>query len=161
MGRFVQDRSVSVVFLFNPLKLTRGRVKRESSMREENQSDQAVMEPLTHLESLSESWASLTVDERKEAFRSLSRADAAEFFLGLGAADQYELIQEMPLQEKRTWVRLLAPDDAADLVQQFPEDERVPILNLFDDRTRQEVTALLVYAEDEAGGLMNPRFIRL
>ena len=30
-----------------------------------------------------------------------------------------------------------------------------------DDATRREVTALMAYAEDAAGGLMSPRFARL
>lgn len=35
------------------------------------------------------------------------------------------------------------------------------ILGLLDHQTRREVTALLAYAEDNAGGLMNSRFVRL
>jgi magnesium transporter len=35
------------------------------------------------------------------------------------------------------------------------------ILSLFEPRTRAEVAALLAYAEDDAGGLMSPRFARV
>jgi len=58
-------------------------------------------------------------------------------------------------------MRLLAPDDAADAVQAAPEEEREGLLALLDDSARKEVTALLAYAEDQAGGLMNPRFARV
>jgi magnesium transporter len=58
-------------------------------------------------------------------------------------------------------MRLLPPDDAADVVQESPEEERDALLALLDDTTRREVTALLAYAEDDAGGLMNPRFVRV
>src|SRR4029450_12736469 len=58
-------------------------------------------------------------------------------------------------------MRLLAPDDAADVVQAAPEDERDDLLALLDDSARKEVTALLAYAEDEAGGPMSPRFPRV
>jgi magnesium transporter len=58
-------------------------------------------------------------------------------------------------------MRLLAPDDAADVVQVAPEDRRQELLELLDEPTRHEVVALLAYAEDDAGGLMNPRFARL
>jgi magnesium transporter len=58
-------------------------------------------------------------------------------------------------------MRQLAPDDAADLVQQAAEEERDALLRLLDDPTRREVNALLAYAEDEAGGLMSPRYVRL
>jgi len=51
---------------------------------------------------------------------------------------------------------LLPPDDAADLIQELPPAEQAPMLELIDDQTRTEVRALLAYAEDDAGGLMNP-----
>jgi len=58
-------------------------------------------------------------------------------------------------------MRQLPPDDAADVVQQAPEDERDAWLRLLDEPTRREVSALLAYAEDDAGGLMSPRYVRL
>jgi magnesium transporter len=58
-------------------------------------------------------------------------------------------------------VRGLAPDDAADLVQEAPTDQRDRLLSMLDEQTRKEVQALLAYREDHAGGLMNPRFARL
>jgi magnesium transporter len=58
-------------------------------------------------------------------------------------------------------MRLLPPDDAADLLQAAPEPAREPLLALLDEPTRQEVQGLLAYAEDRAGGLMNTRFARL
>ena len=68
---------------------------------------------------------------------------------------------EMPKNERRAWLRILPPDDAADVIQHVPEAERAALLTLLDDLTRHEVTALLVYAQDAAGGLMNPRYARL
>jgi magnesium transporter len=41
------------------------------------------------------------------------------------------------------------------------EENRAPILALLDDTSRREINALLAYSEDEAGGLMNPRYARL
>lgn len=58
-------------------------------------------------------------------------------------------------------MRALAPDDVADVVQKAHEEERGKLLALLDEPTRKEVGALLAYAEDEAGGLMNPRYARL
>ncbi|HTO69303.1 MAG TPA: magnesium transporter [Myxococcota bacterium] len=106
-------------------------------------------------------WRILTPEERVEAFHLLGRDDAEEFFLGLSAADLASLMRALPRNERRAWMRLLAPDDAADLVQEVPDDEREPLLSLLDDPTRKEVTALLAYKQDAAGGLMNPRYARL
>jgi magnesium transporter len=106
-------------------------------------------------------WRILTPEERVEAFHLLSRDDAEEFFLGLSAADLATLMRGLPRNERRSWMRLLAPDDAADLVQHVPDEEREALLGLLDDPTRKEVTALLAYKQDAAGGLMNPRYARL
>jgi magnesium transporter len=106
------------------------------------------------------SWPSLSISERIEAFNSLNRTLAEEFFLNLSPFDQAEIIQEISSAEKRSWVRLLDPDDIADLIQEMDEGKE-EILLLLDETTRKEVHALLTYAEDHAGGLMNSRFVRL
>jgi len=116
---------------------------------------------VNELEQLIESWASLPEEDRQEAFRSLSRPDAEDLFLRLSPSDQHDLIRELPNIQRRSWIRLLAPDDAADLIQQFAYEDRAQILALLDIGTMKEVVALLAYAEDDAGGLMNPRFIRI
>ena len=67
----------------------------------------------------------------------------------------------LPPGERRLWMRLLAPDDAADVIQEAPADQREVLLSLLDDITHREVKGLLAYAEDEAGGLMNTRYSRL
>jgi len=67
----------------------------------------------------------------------------------------------MPAADRRSWLRLLPPDDAADLIQEASDEERENLLGLLDDATLKEVRALLAYAEDDAGGLMNPRYLRV
>lgn len=113
------------------------------------------------LDDLHEAWPLLVVDDRVESFRGLSREDSETFFLSLSSRDQAELLLELPAGERRSWIRLLAPDDAADLVQYAPREEWSDLLGLLDEPTRREVSALLAYAEDDAGGLMNPRFARV
>jgi magnesium transporter len=110
---------------------------------------------------LQDAWHILSTEERVEGFRLLPRGDAEELFFTLSARDQYELIMGLPVGERRSWLRLLPPDDAADVIQEAPEEERGGLMALLDDQTRKEVTALLAYAEDDAGGLMNPRYVRV
>jgi magnesium transporter len=111
--------------------------------------------------SLLEAWPILDAEERVEGFELLDSVTAADFFLGLPTREQADLIAELGIDRSRAWVRLLAPDDAADLIQSFPEDKRSAVLRLLDPAAYREVLALLVYAEDAAGGLMNPRYMRL
>ena len=63
--------------------------------------------------------------------------------------------------ERQARMRLLALDDAADVVQAAPADVREALLGSLDEVGKREVTALLAYSEDAAGGLMDPRFVRL
>ncbi len=112
-------------------------------------------------ETLADHWRSLPPAERPERFREMPREQAGELFLSLTTWDQAELLESLSERERRLWVRLLPPDDAADLVQHVNDDERQAYLALLDDAPRREIIALLAYEEDVAGGLMNPRFVRL
>jgi magnesium transporter len=112
-------------------------------------------------EELQETWPLLSSDERLEGFRLLAAADADDFFLSLATRDQATLLFSLPNGERRLWARVLAPDDAADVIQETPPEERDGLLTLLDDTTHTEVIALLAYAEDAAGGLMNPRYARV
>jgi magnesium transporter len=119
-----------------------------------------VAEP-TLLDDLLEAWPLLDGEERLAGFLALDRSEADEFFLGLSSRDQAGLLLDLPAVQARSWLRLLAPDDAADLIQGVPDERREPFMSLLDDTTRREVSALLAFAQDEAGGLMNPRYARL
>ena len=111
--------------------------------------------------SLWEEWPVLSDAERVERFKTLPPDEADEFFLSLAPVEQGTLILALPSGERRLWFRLLPPDDAADVIQEAPVEDRGQFLDLLDDATRTEVRVLLAYAEDEAGGLMNPRFARV
>ena len=115
----------------------------------------------SEVERLRASWSLLDHQERMAAFAALSRELVDDLFLSLDSRDQYELLAVLSEGEKRIWMRLLAPDDAADLVQSLDPSQRESLLQLLDDVTRREVIALLAYQEDQAGGLMSPRFARL
>jgi len=110
---------------------------------------------------LQEAWPVLSPEERLEGLRVLPHAEAEDFLLALPARDQAELILSTSPAERRSWMRLMPPDDAADVIQEAPEEERQNLLAQLDDPLRKEVAALLAYAEDDAGGLMNPRYARL
>jgi magnesium transporter len=106
-------------------------------------------------------WPELPEVERTTRFSQLSRQESVDFFRELPAADQVSLLSQLPPAERRLWSRELPPDDAADCLQAAASPLRDEILGYLDEPTRREVVALLAYGEDEAGGLMNPRYARL
>ena len=123
-------------------------------------SDRPSREDLT-VEDLLDIWPIISPEERVDSFRTLARGEAEDFFLEMSARDQADVLLKLPKEEQRSWMRLLAPDDAADLVQEASPEDKERLLTLLDEPTRREVSALLAYGEDAAGGLMNPRYARL
>ncbi|WP_141731345.1 magnesium transporter [Oligoflexus tunisiensis] len=112
-------------------------------------------------DALRETWADLSPEDRLKAFQKLDRASAEDFFQTLRTDEQAELLISLPVFERRFWLRILPPDDLADLIQEFEPELRYAMLAELDPRLGKEVAALLAYAEDQAGGLMNPRFARI
>ena len=109
-----------------------------------------------------EIWPTLAEDERLEWFEQLDHNDAEDFFSSIPSEDQAFLLQKMSDRNTRYWVRELAPDDAADVLQLIDDTEqRERVKNHLQERVRKEVDALMAYKEDEAGGLMSPRFARI
>ena len=108
-----------------------------------------------------EMWPFLSPEEQNEAFAMLDRDSAQEFFLTLSQRERAGIISRIPGGERRIWIRLLPPDDAADVLQEAPEEAQEELLQLLDEQTRKEVSALLSYKRDVAGGLMNPQYARI
>jgi magnesium transporter len=109
---------------------------------------------------LAEAWPLLDLEERVRGLRVLPHSEASEFFLGLKSHDQAQVLSALHPHEQRLWLRQLPPDDLADLLQQVEPEVRTACFGLLDDATKKEVSALLAFAEDAAGGLMNTRFAR-
>lgn len=111
---------------------------------------------------LRDAWAVLTHHDRVQGFRMLPPGTADEFFLSLETNEQLELLGVFTPGERKTYMRLLPPDDSADVLQSAkPPEFRDDLLRQLDDAARREVNVLLAYAEDTSGGLMNPRFARV
>jgi len=106
-------------------------------------------------------WPYLSHKQRLTQFREMHTGEKADFYLALDAHDQLFLLDGLPAEQRHVWMRLLPPDDAVDVIQEAGSERSEELLALLDEPTRKEVIALLAYKEDEAGGLMNPRFARL
>ncbi|MHC4925502.1 MAG: magnesium transporter, partial [Planctomycetota bacterium] len=108
-------------------------------------------------------WPLLTPEDRFAGFRLLpTRTEREDFFFTLSPGDQADLISRMVPERRRAWLRLLDPDDITDVLQETEDPaERTSLLELLAAGSGNEVTALLAFAEDDAGGLMSPRFARV
>jgi magnesium transporter len=123
----------------------------------------------TTISKLLEDWPRISDDLKEKTFRDLEQGDAEDLYLALTSREQAILMRNFSRAERRLWIRFLAPDDAADLIQEVTgemtatgtADLRSDLLDMVDQSARREIIALLSYREDEAGGLMSTRFVRV
>ena len=66
---------------------------------------------------LHESWADLTPAQQVEQFKKLSVAEAKRFLVELSTWEQARLLSALDDDDRWLWLRALAPDDAADVLQ--------------------------------------------
>jgi magnesium transporter len=110
---------------------------------------------------LHESWTEVPRGERISYFKKLDIPQAQELFLKLNTEEKAFIIRGLDTVEQKVWMRILDPDDAVDVIQKFHKKERKSLVNLFDHTNQNHINALLAFAEDVAGGLMNPRYVRV
>lgn len=106
-------------------------------------------------------WPRLESEKRIELFRALPLDEAESLIDCMNINDQADLLASMNVSERRSWLRYLDLDDIADILLELPKEEVDEWLGLLDARAHDKVSALLAYAEDDAGGLMNPSFARV
>jgi CBS domain-containing protein len=100
-------------------------------------------------------------DEGQEIIEAVG-ADAeleADVFEELDARHQIEFVGQRSDEEVAALLSRMAPDDAADLVAELPDERREPVTEHLTPSQRRKVRALLGYDPAEAGGLMSPDFV--
>ena len=83
----------------------------------------------------------------------------ADVFEELDSQHQLEFVERRSDQEVAALLSRMAPDDAADLVAELPEERREAVIEGLPRVARRKVRALLGYDPAEAGGLMSPDFV--
>lgn len=70
-----------------------------------------------------------------------------------------ELVAELHPEQLGGWVEEMPKDDAADFVSLMDAQQADEVLQHLPEQQREEITSLLQYAQDTAGGIMNPYVI--
>ncbi len=100
-------------------------------------------------------------EEGREIIEAVG-ADAdleADVFEELDAQHQIEFVEQRSDEQVAALLSRMAPDDAADLVAELPEERREVVTEILAPVQRRKVRALLGYDPAEAGGLMSPDFV--
>ena len=122
----------------------------------------AADEPKTqHPADLADQLERLPAEVASQRLHELPRAEAAAVLSELDPAQRQEMIADLAPAELGEVVALMPHERAADLLAELPEERRVEILSALPPSPRGDVTRLLGYPEDTAGGIMSDRFITL
>lgn len=101
----------------------------------------------------------LPKEEAQEAFQQFTPAEAAAVLGELETADAAYLLEVLPDERVAACLELLPRTMATDLVGGFHEQRRTQILSLLPADQAAAVSALLRYAAESAGGIMDSRFV--
>ncbi|MFW5712774.1 MAG: magnesium transporter MgtE N-terminal domain-containing protein, partial [Spirochaetota bacterium] len=118
-------------------------------------------------------FSEISVGELVNDWRDLSEDEKTEIFLHLAPQKKLDLINELPYQEqeliiqslsaqgKRALFQSMEPDDLVDLVQQLSHEVRRSVWDNLSDEAKREMLFLLRFDEDDAAGMMTPRYLAI
>jgi magnesium transporter len=98
-------------------------------------------------------------EQRRLIFDVLDTTTSAEVLEKVDQACRAGLFELLEEEEIGDLVAELDPDDAADLLAELPEQTRQRLLRRLAPDDAAEITELMTYSEDSAGGIMDPVLI--
>jgi magnesium transporter len=104
-------------------------------------------------------WEILTEKEQVTSFLQLKQEDRIELIHELPTSDQESLLESLSVEHRKRLLKGMAPDDLVDLIQSISTEIRQAVWSNLSEESRKEAEFLLRFDEDDAAGLMTPRFI--
>ncbi len=107
---------------------------------------------------LSDIWSALEAEEAQRIFLSLDIEKKADLISSLPDYEQEKIIRYLSERTTRLLVEEMEPDDLVDLMQSVSYDVRRSVWESLSDKAKRETLFLLRFDEDDAAGLMTPRY---
>ena len=107
---------------------------------------------------LVELWDSLTPEQSLQLFLLIDQESRSSLMAELNHSDQEILLENLSEQLTKDLLLYMEPDDLADLIQSVSADVRESLWNNLTKDSRREIEFLLRYDEDDAAGIMTPRY---
>ncbi len=120
------------------------------------------MKELVHefpLTELLDQWSSLESDHRMQLFHAMDRDEKGDLIISLPAVDQQELVALVSESDLKDLLSNMEPDDLVDFIQAASVDIRKSLWQMLSSDLKREILYLLRFDEDDAAGLMTPRFL--
>jgi magnesium transporter len=106
-----------------------------------------------------EFWDMISLEEQVTSFIQLKQSDRIELIHELPTSDQEALLESLSVEHRKRLLKGMAPDDLVDLIQSISPEIRQAVWGNLSEESRKETEFLLRFDEDDAAGLMTPRFI--
>ncbi len=113
---------------------------------------------------LIENWDDLSEEEEKVIFRNLPLDMKIDLMDSLSAKDQEDIIRGLTdggITGIKQLLKEMEPDDLVDIIQSASPDVRKSVWENLSDDVKKEMIFLLKFDEDDAAGLMTPRYIAI
>ncbi|MGM0432633.1 MAG: magnesium transporter [Spirochaetota bacterium] len=108
---------------------------------------------------LVEQWEELSDDEALLVFIDLPLQLKTDLIPELSHQQQEQILLRLTEQSKKNLFKMMEPDDLVDIMQTVGKEVRDSVWKNLSDSARREMVFLLRYDEDDAAGLMTPRFL--
>jgi magnesium transporter len=104
-------------------------------------------------------WDELSEEEEVKIFSLLNLDKKLDLINELAPSKQEALITSLSVEHAKVLLEEMEPDDLADFIQAVSHEVRQSVWNSLSDEAKQETQLLLRFDEDDAAGIMNPRFL--
>jgi magnesium transporter len=104
-------------------------------------------------------WDMLNDEESLRIFLHLDQEARSNLMMELPTPEQERLLQTLSVRDSRDLLDYMEPDDLTDLIQNLSPEVRTAVWNNLSEEARREMEFLLRFDEDDAAGLMTPRYV--
>ena len=134
-------------------------IKEYISIMEEEQLKQLLSE--IRIEDLHHYWDSFSTEEQVKIFLNLDLNMKMELMDSLPNSEQEKLIQVLSVEHTTELLTEMEPDDLADFIQTVSSEVRKAVWQNLSKDAKRETLFLLKFDEDDAAGLMTPRYMAI
>lgn len=100
-------------------------------------------------------------EEHSKILDALDNETASEVILELDPEQREDILEDLDEEKIADIVDEMDSDDAADLIGELPEQTASSVLSKMDPEEAKDVTPLLKYPEDSAGGIMQSELVKV